>query len=651
MRAEKKLYKLKSEVERHNDLYYKHANPLISDKEFDELLARVSELENELGYNKNNSPTTHVGSDSLKHFKKVKHDIPMLSIQNSYNINDLIEFMNRCLKVSADITFTLEPKIDGLAISIKYENGNLIQACTRGDGETGDDVTNNVKCIRDIPHHIKYKKPIEIRGEIFINKDDFDKLNDQRKQMGLAALANPRNAAAGSLKIHDIGVVKARPLRSVFYSVPEIKSTSIRTHIQEVSFIKEIGLNSINLVDCGDKDIISDLLSTMKDEKFIFPTDGAVIRVNEIDKYSEIGYTSKFPKWICAYKFETNTVDTELISVDWQIGRTGVYTPVMRIKPVELNGTTISNVTLHNLNYIDYLDIRIGDIIVIEKAGEIIPHIVKSKKEFRKYNKTTPIEIPKKCIYCDKELTIDGPRLVCTNRYCRGKKIKYLIYFASKDCMDINTVGPAIIEQLFEVGLIEDVYDFYYLKRDDLENIAGFKSKTSTNIINGIKQSINQPAYILLTALGIPGIGKVNAKSILKVIHSIEDLLDKPKEFFISNIPNIGDITAKYLSKFLSYKRTKITINEFKKIGFNLSYESTSKEDAKHYVITGVFKLPRRVVIQLIKEQLNGIVDASVTAKTAALLIGDDKYLGTTKYTKAIKMNIPIIPIGDVIKI
>ncbi len=643
---------LSYEIEKHNKLYYVDANPQISDRDFDKLLNQLGKLESE--YPEliiETSPTQRVGGEPIDYFKSIKHLIPMQSLSNTYSKEELIKFDDRVRKIIKQnhCEYVIEPKIDGVAISIRYEKGRLRYAVTRGDGTVGDDVTNNIKTIKSIPLKLNCSNPpevLEIRGEIYLDRNHFEKLNLKRKENNQEPFSNPRNACAGSLKLLDSKEVSLRPLDAIFYNVGENSLSDIKTHCELLDRIKNFGIrispffkknsNFNSLLKYLDE------LEKLRNE-FPFEIDGAVIKVNQRNLYPMLGQTAKSPRWAVAYKYQAEQVETRLNDITIQIGRTGVLTPVAELEPVQIAGTIVKRATLHNYDEIIRKDIRVGDYVLIEKAGEIIPIVVSVKLNKRKSNSKKFI-FPKKCPECNHSTKNkkDETAIRCINTECPAKIKSWIEHFSSRKGMDIDGLGSSMIEQLIFKNLVKTPSDLYCLTFKDIINLDRTAEKSTNNLIKGIEESKERPFERVLFALGIPNIGKTASQSLAKKYQSIEKLTAATLENLeLQN--DIGPIVSESIVTYFSDLNNINLIEKLKNHGLNFQYyDSRINNNLKglSFVITGILSsLSREKASELILSR-NGKVSSSISRKTSYLVVGES---AGSKLNKAQELGVEIL--------
>ncbi len=669
--AKKRIEQLTRELQKHNYYYYVLNQPLISDYEFDQMLKELEELEKQFPqYKLPDSPTQRVGADITKEFKTVKHKYPMLSLSNSYSEEDIREFINRVQKtVNKQVEFVCELKYDGVAISLTYRDSVLVQAVTRGDGVQGDDVTNNVKTIKTIPLRLLEDFPgeLEVRGEIFMPRKGFEQLNKEREEIGEPPFANPRNAAAGSIKMQDPKEVAKRPLDNFMYYVPH-ELPGVKTHYEALQFIKKLGLKvSSNIALCQTEEDIFEFINDWDEGRKHLPydIDGIVIKVNDLALQKQLGYTAKSPRWAIAYKFKAERVETILLSIEYQVGRTGAVTPVANLKPVQLAGTTVKRASLHNADIIAQLDVRIGDYVYVEKGGEIIPKIVGVNLAKRKPD-AKPVKFIEYCPECGTKLVRKEGEAVyyCPNEDACPPQIKgKLEHFISRKAMNIESLGEGKIEILYDKGLVKnpaDLYDLTFDKLLGLEKIIpgedgkkpkkiSFREKTVRNILKGIENSKQVPFPRVLYALGIRYVGETVAKKLAYHFKNIDNLKKASFEELVA-VEEIGEKIAESVIKWFEKPEHIEMIERLRAHGvqMELKEEETVVSDVlegKSFVVSGVFKRHTRDEIKALIEQYGGKNVSSISSKTDYVLAGDK--MGPAKKEKAEKLGIPIISEED----
>jgi len=654
MEASNRINELKRLINKYNYEYHVLDKPSVSDQEYDALLHELINLEEENpSLQTSDSPTVRIGGPILGKFEKVTHDVPMMSLSNAFNEEDLRSFDEKIRKEVSNINYNVELKIDGLAGSLKYSMSDLILGATRGNGVVGENITNNVKTIKSIPLNINYLMDLEVRGEIFMSKSSFNKANLQRLDNGEEEFKNPRNAAAGSVRQLDSKVASKRNLDMFIYSVIDPESHGISKHSEALEFARKLGfkINPYSRL-CKNIDEVIDFINeyTPKRDKLKYDIDGIVIKVNEIDKYTKIGYTAKSPKWAIAYKFPAEEVVTKINSITFQVGRTGQITPVANLNPVIVQGSTVSRATLHNEDYVIEKDIRENDYVVIKKAGDIIPEVVRVIID-RRESENTVFKMIESCPVCESKLSRkDGEAdHYCLNPFCDAKQIESLIHFASRKAMNIEGLGDRIIEQFYNDGLLNSIMDIYNLKNkySDLIVKEGFGIKSIDKLVENIEKSKTNNLEKLLFGFGIRHVGEKVSKVIASNYPNIEDLFTATFEELI-DINEIGDVIAKSIIDFFRDEDTRKLVNELKEIGMNLEYTSniSLKEEFtdKTFVLTGKLEIYKRSEAKNLIESLGGKVSGSVSSKTDYVVAGSD---AGSKLTKAIELGVKVISEGE----
>lgn len=661
--AQHKIQALSTELEQHNYNYYVLDNPTISDYEFDKLLEELIALEKQFPeFLSENSPSQRVGGQITKNFQSVKHQYPMLSLSNSYDANDILEFDRRVREglgvgqsldlFGTAIEYVCELKFDGLSISLIYEDGRLKQAITRGDGVQGDDVTTNAKTIKSIPLQLKgnYPKRFEIRGEIFMSRKVFDEINKEREEIGDALMANPRNAASGSMKMQDSAQVAKRKLDCFLYYVLG-EDLPYQTHYENMQAAKSWGFKISK--DTARVALGSDILEYINDwdEKrrhLPYDIDGIVIKVNNYNQQKNLGFTAKSPRWATAYKFKAEQVSTELLSIAYQVGRTGAITPVANLQPVALGGTTVKRASLHNADIIEKLDVRVGDFVFVEKGGEIIPKIIGVDLTRRKPN-TEPTQYISYCPECNTELKRDEGE---ANHYCPNENecppqvIGKMDHFVSRKAMNIDSLGGETLVQLYNAGLVKNIADLYDLKKEQILPLERMAEKSANNLIEGLEASKQVPFERVLYAIGIRHVGETTAKKIAKKVKSLDVLIHLTKEELLA-IDEVGEIIAISIADFFANEKNKDIILRLKQAGlqFELSEEQQQGGSDKlkdlTFVISGVFAKHSREQYKEMIELHGGKNSGSISKKTSYVLAGDN--MGPEKLKKAESLGIKLI--------
>jgi DNA ligase (NAD+) len=657
--ANNRIEELRKKIRLYDAAYYGRGESLISDKEYDDLYHELEKLEQEYPqFETSDSPTKRVGNDLKKEFPKVRHTVPMMSIDNTYSEEEVREWVERCNKLlpGKKSSFVGELKIDGVAVALTYEKGKLIRGVTRGDGTVGDEVTQNIRTISSIPHVVDSQESFEIRGEIYMTFKDFQHLNDRILAKDQKPMQNPRNTTSGTLKLLNPKEVEERKLSfAAYYLIGNVQHES---HLSNLDFIKQIGFPVVehsNLLNSVDELLRFCEIWEEKRHAIDFPVDGIVIKVDNISHQERLGSTGKSPRWVIAFKYPPETVITKLIAIDGQIGRTGVITPVARLEPVFLAGTTISNATLHNYNEVARLDIRVGDYVEIEKGGEIIPKILRIIPERRGID-IQPFSPPQKCPRCESMLVReeDEVALRCPNTIgCPDQLHAAITHFASRQAMNIKNVGPALIQQLIDNGLIGDVADLYKLTKEQLLLLEGFADLSADNVINAINDSKSNGADRLLFGLGIPGIGIQAARAIVKEknINEIADLFKLSKEDLITP-KYIGEESADFLSTFLRNSHFQQIVFKLKSLGVNMSVKKEKiiqgHFTGKTVVFTGeLSSLTRPDAQQLVVSQ-GGKPTDKVSKKTNYVIAGPG---AGSNLKEAERLGIPILSESEFIKL
>ena len=664
---QEKYTKLRSEIEYHNNLYYNEDNPIISDMEYDFLIRELKELEQKypelLEYNKNgeNSPTEKIGGTASEKFSKVRHRVPMLSLSNTYNISEIEDFDKRVKKIilaeniennSKELEYILELKLDGLSISLIYENGMLVQAVTRGDGQVGEDVTENIREIPTVPKKLKENVSLEVRGEIILPISSFNRINQEREDEGEDVFANPRNAASGTIRQLDKTIVAERGLDCYLYYLVNAENYGIKTHLESIEYIEKLGFKTTKIFEkYTDFKKLEEAIDKWHDDrkKLDYETDGLVIKVNNFSLYETLGYTTKSPRWAIAYKFPAEQVKTKLMDVTFQVGRTGVITPVAELEAVNLSGSVVKRASLHNFDEIRRKDIKIGDNVIVEKAAEIIPQVVNVVFDDRT-GEEIEIQEPANCPVCNSKLAHEEGlvALKCHNPLCPEKVKRQIAYFVSRDAMNISGLGDKIVEKFIELGKIKTIVDIYSLKeyREELENLEKMGQKSVDNLINNIEASKNRDFSKVLYALGIPFVGKFNANLLTKNFENIENLKNQSIENLLS-VKGIGDKVAIAVNTFLNNENNWKIITDLQNIGLQFAInESDLKEIAdnpikgKNFLATGKLQKYKRNDIKDIILSKGGNY-LSAVSKNLDFLIAGEK--AGSKLEKAEKLGIRVL--------
>ena len=653
---------LRDELHLHNYNYYVLDKPVISDFEFDMKLKDLINLENQYPeFNDNNSPSIRIGGSIIKNFNTIVHDFPMYSLDNSYSKDDLEQWNDRVFKNIGDenLKYLCELKFDGVSINLTYENGKLIKAVTRGDGVKGDDVTENIKTIKTIPLKLKgsYPAKFQIRGEIIIEKHDFLKMNKKRVEKGLEPYMNPRNTASGSLKLQDSSETAKRPLKCFLYQIVSSEQ-NYKTQNDYLIEALDWGFNISKTYKLCDN--LSQVMSyvnywDVERDNLNYEIDGIVIKVNDINYQKELGFTSKYPRWSIAYKYKTEQAITKLLSVSYQIGRTGAATPVANLEPVLLGGTYVRRASLHNEDQINKFDLHINDFVYVEKGGEIIPKIV-GVNLTRRDVKSKKIKFIENCPSCFKVLSRNESEShhYCLNfNNCPTQITGRVQHFISRKAMDINGLGNETIDLLYKGGLISNYADLYNLKKDDLILLDRMAEKSINNIFNGLEESKNIPFERVLFALGIRYVGQTVAKKLAKAFKSIDNIMSKKLEDLLL-VDEIGERISHSIIEFFNNSENRFLVKRLKELGLQFEIKESNLPVneillGKSFVISGVFENHSRDELKKIIELNSGKVSSSISKKTNYLLGGNN--IGPSKLVKVEKLEIPIISENDLIEI
>ena len=654
-KASEEILKLRKQLEIWANKYYDEDNPEVSDYEYDMTMNKLKALEKEFpDLITKDSLTQKVGGHVKEGFAKVEHEVPLQSLQDIFSFDELEEFKERVYKVAkengmkeSDVKFVVETKIDGLSAALEYKEGKFVKGATRGNGLVGEDVTENLKTIKNIPMELSEPLNITVRGEVFIGKKEFEKMNEERELNEEKTFANARNAAAGSLRQLDARITKSRPLDIYIFNVQKIEGKEFKSHFEELNYLKKLGFN-VNpvLIPCNN---IPEAIEAIKKignerENLTFGIDGAVIKVDDLKLREKMGTTSKVPRWAIAYKYPPEQKETKLKDIVCQVGRTGAITPMAILEPVRVAGSTISKTTLHNEDFIKEKDIRIGDTIVVQKAGDVIPEILEVKKEKRTGTEKV-FKMPKVCPVCGAPVVREEGEAVsrCIGIECPAKLVRNIIHFVSRECMNIDGLGDKIIEQLIDKNLIRNIADIYYLTFDDIASLKKNGKKFAQNLVDAINNSKRNDLYRLIAALGIRHIGVKAAKTLAKKYKTMDNLMNASEES-LAMTDDIGEISANSLYEFFKQEQTKDLINKLKEANVNmqmLEEEGTDNRfEGMTFVLTGALeKFTRKEASDLI-EKHGGKTSSSVSKKTNYVLAGED---ASSKLTKAQNLGVEII--------
>ncbi len=647
---QKRIEELTKKLNYHNHKYYVDDKPEISDFEFDKMLLELEKLEEEYPeYKKSNSPTARVGGEAVSIFNKVEHIVPMESLQKAFSKSEILDFEKRVKAVVPNVEYVVEHKIDGLSVSLEYENGEFVRGSTRGDGITGEDVSENIKTIKSVPLTLKDKIPyLEVRGEVFLSRDNFEKINAYLEDIDEPLFANPRNAAAGSLRQLDPKIAAKRNLDIFVFNIQRIEGVEITNHIQGLRFLKEQGFKTImNDKTFKNVDEAFEEIQKIGFERgeLYFDIDGAVIKVNDFAARLELGSTAKFPRWAIAYKYPAEQQKTKIKEIRVQVGRTGVITPLAILDTVRIAGSNVSRATLHNQDYIDEKDIRVGDSVVIQKAGDIIPAVVEVIKEERDGSEV-PFKIPDVCPECGATvLREDGEAAYrCTGVNCPAQRMRNIIHFVSRNAMDIDGLGPSIIEQMLDRGLIETAADLYYIKAHDIAKMDKLGDKSAAKLIEQIEKSKTNPLYRLINALGIRHIGEKGAKMLSKKFKTLSALMEADIQT-LCEVEDVGEIMAQSVVDYFSQEQNRDYINRLTDAGVNCVDDSeqsalNNKFEGKIFVLTGTLNKYKRNEASQMIESMGGKTSSSVSKKTDYVLAGAE---AGSKLEKAQSLGVKVI--------
>ena len=646
--ARKSAEELRKKLNYHAKKYYEEDNPEITDYEYDMMLRELEGIE--LAYPElvtEDSPTQRVGGAALNKFTPVTHEVPMESLHDSFSEEELFDFDRKVREVVPKVSYVVEPKFDGLSVSLEYRNGIFVRGSTRGDGSVGEDVTENLRTIKTIPKKLTRAVPfLEVRGEVYMSNESFLKLLERQELNEEKPFKNPRNAAAGSLRQKDSRITAQRELDIYVFNIQQIEGVALNTHKESLDYLTELGFHTPPFYNCYDDmdDVVKEIQRIGEQRGGVsFPVDGAVIKVNAFHDRELIGSTSKFPKWAEAFKYPPEEKETALLDIEINVGRTGVLTPTGLFEPVLLAGTTVSRATLHNEDFIKEKDIRIGDTVVLRKAGEIIPEVV-SVKAHKPDSK--PYQMPEHCPSCGSKVQREPGEaaLRCDNTQCPAQLLRHLIHFVSRDAMDMEGLGPAVLEQLVAHQLVSSPVDLYSLNKEALVDLERMGEKSAENLLNAVEKSKGNDFYRFIYALGIRHIGLRAAKLLTQRFPTIDQILKATPEE-IAAIDGFGQIMAESAAYYFSLPETRTLIDSFRTKGVNLeSFEKEESKDlrfsGKTFVLTGALPTYTRAEAGKMIEDRGGKVSSSVSKKTSFVLAGEE---AGSKLTKAQKLGVPII--------
>ncbi len=638
---------LRREIEKNSHLYYDLDAPLISDFEYDAMMRRLEELEAEHPELVTpDSPTQHVGGQAMSSFAPVTHEAPLESLTDVFSEEELMEFGHKMNElVTVPHQYSVEPKIDGLSMALRYENGVFVQGATRGNGTVGEDVTENLRTIRNLPMQLKNApEHLVVRGEVYMSKAVFQELNGEREVRGEALFANPRNAAAGSMRQQDPKVAASRKLDIILFNI-QASSETYKTHGETLDAMREMGFNVIpyklydNIRDCVEQ------VRYLGDhrEELPYDMDGAVIKINDLEQRRQLGSTAKAPRWAVAYKYPPEQKESKVVDIVVQVGRTGVLTPKAVIEPVRLAGTTVTNATLHNQDFVDKLDIRVGDTVVVQKAGEIIPEVLSVNHALRPEG-TVPFHLPETCPECGGPVVRDedGVAMRCTGAECPAQRLRNIAHFASREAMDIDGLGISLCESLIRNGLVKSPAELYYLQQESLEKLERMGKKSAANLMHAIEQSKQQGLARVLCGFGIRQVGAKASRTLASHFGTMDKLMAAGAEE-LTAVPDIGPITAEFIREWLDQPQSQHQIRLLREAGVvleNTDVVLDTRFQGKTFVLTGALEQYTREEAGALIEKFGGKVSSSVSKKTSYVLAGEN---AGSKLTKANDLGIPVI--------
>lgn len=647
--AKAKIEELRKRLEYHSKKYYVDDSPEISDFEYDAMMNELKALEaDNPQYFSPLSPTQRVGGVALSKFEKVEHKVQMNSLQDAFSKEEIYDFDRRVKSVTNDFSYVVEHKIDGLSVSLEYVNGEFVRGSTRGDGIIGEDVTQNLKTVNSIPLTLNEKLPfLEVRGEVFMSKNQFQKINAMREANDEPLFANPRNAAAGSLRQLDSKITAERGLDIFIFNIQQIEGKELKTHSESLNFLRSLGFKVIPNKDTFEtiEQAYERVLAIGEERGTLsFDIDGAVIKVNEFDKRELLGKTSKFPKWAIAYKFPAEQQKTKVLDILIQVGRTGILTPLAQLEPVRIAGSTVSRATLHNQDYIDEKDILIGDTVIIRKAGDIIPEVVEVDTSER-CGKEIRFKMPEKCPECGAQVIREEGEAAyrCTGMQCPAQKLRHIIHFVSKNAMDIDGLGASIAEQMLERKLISDAADLYFVNASDIAKMDKMGDKSAANLLAALEKSKKNELHRVINALGIRHVGEKNAKTLATAFKNIDNIIAAKYEE-LAELEDFGSIMAESVVTFFKQSQNIDFINKLKNAGVNMVENAVEPEDDRFsgytFVLTGSLSKYTRNEASEIIESFGGKTSSSVSKKTTYVLAGEE---AGSKLDKANALGVTVI--------
>lgn len=641
------LLALRKELERANYEYYVLDNPTMSDFDYDKKLRKLEELEQahpELVTP--DSPTQRVGGKALERFEQVVHPVPLESLQDVFDFEELEQFDQRVKGVVPEAVYDVEPKVDGLSVALEYENGLFVRGATRGDGQIGEDVTENLKTIRSIPLRIEDAPPrLIVRGEVYMPKTVFEQLNEQRDKLGETPFANPRNAAAGSLRQLDPKIAASRRLDIAVFNVQLIEGVEFASHTESLDYLRQKGFKMIPRVLCETVEQVEEQIAAIGEgrDQYPFDIDGAVVKVNHLAQRTRLGSTAKFPRWAAAYKYPPEVKPSKLLDIVVQVGRTGVLTPKAVLEPVRLAGTTVTNATLHNQDFITEKDIRIGDTVLVRKAGEIIPEVLSVVQEKRPEG-TVPYHLPDHCPVCGAkvEREEDGAHMRCTGTECPAQLLRFIAHFASRDAMDIDGLGIAVVENLVNAGLVQSPSDLYFLDGDKVAALDRMGKRSAQKLLSAIEKSKENDLSKLIFAFGIRQVGQKAGKILAAHFKTLEALQNATEEE-LCQVNDVGAITAKSIADWMANPQSQHLIARLKEAGVNMTAAEQGSDQrfvGKTFVLTGSLEKFTRDEATAMIEQRGGKASSSVSKKTTYLVAGE---AAGSKLRKAQELGIPVL--------
>lgn len=646
-----RMDELIDQINYHSNKYYNDDAPEISDYEYDNLMKELIKIEEENPQIKRaDSPSSRVGGKPLDKFTQITHKIPMLSLSNAYSDKDLKDFDKRVRELADDIVeYVVEFKIDGLSVGLTYKNGVFEKGATRGNGVVGEDITENLRTVKTIPLKINDTEEVVVRGEVYISKQNFEKINELQEEQGLQLFANPRNLAAGTLRQLDSKLTAKRPLDIFIFNLEYIENTNLKSHSESLEYLKNLGFKvSTDYKVCSNIEGVIEHIEywTENRSKLPFEIDGMVIKVNDLQQREVMGYTAKSPRWAIAYKFPAEQKKTKLIDIIVEVGRTGTITPTAILEPVRLAGTTVSRATLHNEDYINEKDIKIGDTVLVQKAGDIIPQVVQVVKDDRDGNEIE-FKFPDKCPVCSEPtVRLEGEAAVkCINISCPAQIRRGIIHFASRDAMNIEGLGESIVGLLLDNNIIKDIADLYYIKKEDVINLERMGEKSAENLIKAIEKSKQNELYRLINGLGIKYIGVKGAKVLAKNFDSLDEIINADA-VQLTNLEEFGDIMANSVVEFFKEEKNMTVINKLKEAGVNTESIKNKDEsivnifEGMKIVLTGTLPTLKRNDAKEMIEARGGKATSSVSKSTTFVLAGEE---AGSKLTKANELGVKVI--------